>query len=170
MLQTLLPALPPERPDPLSKAAAPWLKLDPCWQITMADFPPYSSARSSNLLDRVEEGIRCGSASKSPCPRTSTSTGHLGVPISRTSLSIEIVFGAAMVRPFSYRSGTRCFGFAPRGEIAVPHGSIEDRPISDVKNRGARISALGHEQTWRHVHVSPLFPSKRTFVIAFLLC
>ena len=49
----------------------------------------------------VEEGMRCGLASKSSCPRTSTSTGHLGVPISRTSLSIEIVFGAAMVRPFS---------------------------------------------------------------------
>jgi hypothetical protein len=27
--------------------------------------------------------------------------GHFGVPISRTSLSIEMVFGAAMERPFS---------------------------------------------------------------------
>ena len=46
--------------------------------------------------------MRCGSASKSSCGRTSTSIGHFGVPISRTSLSIEIVFGAAMVRPFSF--------------------------------------------------------------------
>ena len=50
-----------------------------------------------------EEGMRCGSASKSSCARTSINIGHFGVPISRTSLSIEIVFGAAMARPFSYK-------------------------------------------------------------------
>ena len=70
----------------------------------------------------MEEGMRCGSASKSSCGRTSTSMGHFGVPISRTSLSIEIVFGAAMVRPFSCTERNAmlrlCASWGDRG----PHG------------------------------------------------
>jgi hypothetical protein len=46
-----------------------------------------------------EEGMRRGSASNSSCGLRSINVGHFGVPMRRTSLSTEIVFGACIERP-----------------------------------------------------------------------
>ena len=77
--------------------------------------------------------MRCGSISKTFGGRTSTNIGHFGVPTRRTSFSIEIMFGADMVRPFSCKERNAMLQLAPRGEIAVPIAELEVGPIPNVK-------------------------------------
>src|SRR5262245_55180373 len=103
----------------------------------MADCSPRSPIRSaiSSKPQWKEEGMRCGSTSNTFGGRTSTNIGHFGVPIRRTSFSIEIMFGADMLRPFSCKERNAMLQLAPRGEIAVPMLELEDLYLPDVKAR-----------------------------------
>jgi hypothetical protein len=77
--------------------------------------------------------MRRGSASKSSCARTSINVGHFGVPMRRSSLSTEIVFGACIGVPFSFKERNAMLQLAPRGEIAVPMPRVDDLRASGVK-------------------------------------
>ena len=117
----------PGRPAWRSQAATPWLSF--CALLADDDgglgrrTPAPTPMRSAcGAADGA--GISRGSASKSSSVRTSTMTGHFGVPIRRASFSTEMVLIDDMVRP-RVVSGTRCFGMSPRGEIAFPMRGIE---------------------------------------------
>jgi hypothetical protein len=99
-----------------------------------------------------EEGMRRGSASNSSCARRSINVGHFGVPMRRTSLSTEIVFGACMCVPFSYKERNAMLQLAPRGEIAVPILELEDLHLPHVKTHEAFRCGL---KSHRRVRSSP---------------
>src|SRR5262245_24930861 len=104
----------------------------------MADFShrsPIRSAISSALSSkpqRKEEGMRCGSTSNTFVGLTSTTIGHFAVSIRRTSFSIEIMFGADMLRPFSCKERKAMLQLAPRGEIAVCMLELDMLSLPDV--------------------------------------
>ena len=116
-----------EAPSWRSQAAAPSLSFFPFWQATTTARPANSFAHSAAVVPprRTDPGTSRGSLSKSLSVRTSTMTGHLGVPIRRASLSMEMVLIDDMARPRCGKPGTRCFGMSPRGEIAIPMRGIE---------------------------------------------
>jgi hypothetical protein len=96
--------------------------------------------------------MRRGSASNSSCARRSINVGHFGVPMRRTSLSTEIVFGACMCVPFSYKERNAMLQLAPRGEIAVPILELEDLHLPHVKTHEAFRCGL---KSHRRVRSSP---------------
>jgi hypothetical protein len=51
----------------------------------------------------------------------------------RTSLSIEIVFGAGIRRPLLSKEWNATLQLAPRGEIAIPMTELDDPYVLDVK-------------------------------------
>ena len=83
-----------------------------------------------------------GSASNSGCGRTSINVGHFGVPMRRTSFSIEIVFGAGMARPLLLQGAERdalaCASWGDRN----PHARIENPHFPHVKTRRRPIAWL----------------------------
>ena len=76
--------------------------------------------------------MRCGSASNSSGTRTSINVGHFGVPMRRTNLSTEMVFGACIGVPFSRRAERDASACASWGDRS-PHVRVDDLHLSNVK-------------------------------------
>jgi hypothetical protein len=105
-----------------SQAAVPCASFSPRWQTTTADCPANSEPQfaASSCLRLTAPGMSRGSAAKSLSVRTSIRAGERAVPISRTSLSGDIVVKEDMIASSLKRIRTRCLGVSPHGEIAGP--------------------------------------------------